>query len=206
MTHMTHMTHCYNPTRMRARAHARAGSTVSMCHMRHDPPGMGRGVPPDRWAPPCGTIVIQEDRGYACTQCRYFASLGVCIVATPRHGAEGPTSTKAPRCGSGKTETRAPAHEVAYSWVDLVGTPASANGGGYSRGLVARIRPAERQRGAEPPETASTLAGMTHSHTMQETLPSRPTPVSALTPAGERKEMTAIRASHAIVVGFACQP
>jgi hypothetical protein len=36
----------------RARAHAHAGSTVSKCHMRHDPPGMGRGVPPDRWAGP----------------------------------------------------------------------------------------------------------------------------------------------------------
>ena len=47
---------------------------------------------------------------------------------------------------------------------------------------------------------------MTHSHTMQEPLPARPASVSALTPAGERKEMTAIRASHAIVVGFACQP
>ena len=51
---------------------------------------------------------------------------------------------------------------------------------------------------------ASTLAGMTHSHTMQEPLPDRPTPVSALTPAGGRKEMTRNRALHGIVVGFAC--
>ena len=122
----------------------------------------------------------------------------------PRHGAEGPTSTKAPRCGSGKTETRA--REVVYSWVDLVGTPAGAKGGGYSRGLVARICAAERQRSAEPPETAPTLVRMTYKHTMQEPLLGRPMPVSAPKPAGERKEMTAIRVSHAIVVGFACQP
>jgi hypothetical protein len=60
----------------RARAHAHAGSTVSMCHMRHDPPVMGRGVPPDRWAPPCGSIVVQADRGYACMQYGYPPSWG----------------------------------------------------------------------------------------------------------------------------------
>ena len=103
-------------------------------------------------------------------------------MGTPRHGAEGPTSAKAPRCGSGKTETRAPAHENRFWMVDLVGTPAGAKGGGYSRGLVARICAAERQRTAEPPETASTLERMTHLHTMQEPLPDRPTRVSALKP------------------------
>jgi hypothetical protein len=46
---------------------------------------------------------------------------------------------------------------------------------------------------------------MTYSHTMQEPLPDCPTPVSALTPAGERKEMTTNRAMPGIVVGFACQ-
>lgn len=101
------------------------------------PPGMGRGVPPDRWAPLCGSIVVQADRGYACAQCRYIASLGVCMMGTPRHGAEGPTSTKAPRCGSGKTETRAPAHENRFWMVDLVGTPYGSRVGGYSPGLVA---------------------------------------------------------------------
>ena len=206
MTHMTHMTHCYNPTRMRARAHARAGSTVSMCHMRHDPPGMGRGVPPDRWAPPCGSIVSQADQGYACTQCRYFASLGVCITGAPRHGAEGPTSTKAPRCGSGKTETRAPAHENRFWMVDLVGTSSPSIWGAIAGGLVARIRPAERRRSAELRETASTLAGMTHSHTMQELLPDRPAPVSALTLEGGRKEVTMNRALPGIVVGFSGLP
>ena len=161
---------------------------------------MGRGVPPDRWAPPCGSIVSQADQGYACTQCRYFASLGVCIMATPRHGAEGPTSTKAPRCGSGKTETRAPAHENRFWMVDLVGTPAGTKGGGYSRGLVARICAEERQRTAGPPETASTLARMTNTHTMQEPLPDRPTPVSALQPAGECKEITINHTLPVIVV------
>ena len=56
----------------------------------------------------------------------------------------------------------------------------------------------------ERAETASTLAGMTNSHTMQEPLPDRPTPVSALKPAGERKEMTMNRGSYGIVVGFVC--
>jgi hypothetical protein len=45
---------------------------------------------------------------------------------------------------------------------------------------------------------------MPYSHTMQEPLLGRPMPVSALTPAGERKEMTKNRATHGIVVGFAC--
>ena len=58
----------------------------------------------------------------------------------------------------------------------------------------------------ERAETASSLAGMTHSHTMQETLSDRPMPVSALKPADERKEMTKKRAMHGIVVGVACQP
>jgi hypothetical protein len=118
----------------RARAHAHAGSTVSMCHMRHVPPGIGRGVPPDRWAPPCGSIVSQADQGYACTQCRYFASLGVCIMGTPRHGAEGPHKPKAPRCGSGKTETRAPAHKNRFWMVDHVGTPAESRVGAIAGG------------------------------------------------------------------------
>ena len=48
--------------------------------------------------------------------------------------------------------------------------------------------------------------GMTHSHTMQEPLLDRPASVSALTPAGGRKEMTTNGAAHGIVVGFACQP
>ena len=78
--------------------------------------------------------------------------------------------------------------------------------GAMAGGLVARICPAERQRTAEPPETASTLARMTYSHTMQEPLPHGPTPVPALTPAGERKEMTKNRAGHGIVVGFTRQP
>ena len=47
---------------------------------------------------------------------------------------------------------------------------------------------------------------MTYSHTMHEPLPDRPTHVSALALAGERKEMTMNRAWHGIVVGFACQP
>jgi hypothetical protein len=41
---------------------------------------------------------------------------------------------------------------------------------------------------------------------MQEPLPDRPMPVSALKPADERNEMTAIRATPGIVVGFAGQP
>ncbi len=94
------------------------------------------------------------------------------------------------------------AREAVYAWVDLVGTSAGTKGGGYSRGLVARICAAERRRSAELRETAPTLAGMPYSHTMQEQLLGRPTPVSALTPAGERKEMTRNRATRGIVVGF----
>jgi hypothetical protein len=94
-------------------------------------------------------------------------------------------------------------HDVVYSWVDLVGTSSPSLWGAIAGGLVARIYAAERQRSAEPPETASTLAGMTHSHTMQEPLPARPASVSALTPASGRKEMTTNRAAHGIVVGFA---
>jgi hypothetical protein len=56
----------------------------------------------------------------------------------------------------------------------------------------------------EPPETASTLAGMTHSHTMQEPLPDRPASVFALTTAGECKEGPVRHPTHGIVVGFAC--
>jgi hypothetical protein len=48
--------------------------------------------------------------------------------------------------------------------------------------------------------------GMTHSHTMQEPLLDRPASVSALTPAGGRKEMTMNRALLWILVGFAGQP
>jgi len=47
---------------------------------------------------------------------------------------------------------------------------------------------------------------MTDPNIMQGPLPDRPTPVSALTPAGGRKEMTTNGAAHGIVVGFACQP
>ena len=47
---------------------------------------------------------------------------------------------------------------------------------------------------------------MTYTHTMQEPLLDPPTPVSALKPAGERKEMTTNGAAHGIVVGFAHQP
>ena len=100
-----------------------------------------------------------------------------------------------------RTPTRA--REVVYSWVDLVGTSIPSLWGGYSRGLVARICAAERQRTAEPPETASTLVRMTHLHTMQEPLPDPPTPVSALTQGGGREEMTTNGAAHGIVVGFA---
>jgi hypothetical protein len=56
------------------------------------------------------------------------------------------------------------------------------------------------------PETAFTLAGITYTHTMQETLPDRPKPVSALTPAGGRKQMTRNRVTPKIVVGFEGQP
>ncbi len=52
---------------------------------------------------------------------------------------------------------------------------------------------------------ASTLAGMTHSHTMQEPLLARAKPVSALTQGGGRKEMTTNGAAPGIVVGFARQ-
>jgi hypothetical protein len=38
---------------------------------------------------------------------------------------------------------------------------------------------------------------------MQEPLPDRPTPVSALKPAGERKEMTRNLVTRGIVVGLA---
>ena len=69
--------------------------------------------------------------------------------------------------------------------------------------MVATIRPAERQRSAELPEITLPLAGMPYSYTMQEPLLGRPKPVSALTPAGGRKEMTMTRATPGIVVGFA---
>lgn len=47
---------------------------------------------------------------------------------------------------------------------------------------------------------------MTYSHTMQELLPDRPTHVSALALAGERKEIMMSHAMPEIVVGFAGQP
>jgi len=103
-----------------------------------------------------------------------------------------------------RTTTRA--REVVYSWVDLVGTSSHAPWGAIAGGLVARIRPAERRRSAELRETASTLECMTYTHTMQEPLPARPASVSALNPAGERKEMPKNCATHGIVVGFAYQP
>ena len=47
---------------------------------------------------------------------------------------------------------------------------------------------------------------MTYSHNMQEPLPDRPKPVSALTPTGERKEMTTNGALTGIVVGLVHEP
>jgi hypothetical protein len=57
--------------------------------------------------------------------------------------------------------------------------------------------------GAIDSTTCASVFVVTHSHTMQEPLPDRPTPVSALTPAGGRKEMTMNSASPGILVGFA---
>jgi hypothetical protein len=50
------------------------------------------------------------------------------------------------------------------------------------------------------------VSGGKVTHTMQEPLPDRPASVSALTPAGERKEMTMNRATPGIIVGFAGLP
>jgi hypothetical protein len=205
MTHMTHMTHCYNPTRIRAHARTRdRPSGCVICVMT--PPAWVGGTPRTVGHRLVGASSFRQIGGMRVPNVSTLLVSEYALWLPPRHGAEGPQIPKAPRGGSGKTETRAPAHENRFWMVDLVGTPAGANGGGYSQGLVARIRPSERQRGAEPPETASTLAGMTHSHTMQGTLPDRPASVSALTPAGERKEMTMNRATHGIVVGFAGLP
>jgi hypothetical protein len=55
---------------------------------------MGRGGTCHRWAPLVWSIVMQEDQGCACIEYGYA-----------RHRAEGPTSTKAPRGGSAKTDS-----------------------------------------------------------------------------------------------------
>ena len=53
-------------------------------------------------------------------------------------------------------------------------------------------------------KTCASVFVVTHSHTMQEPLPSRPMPVSALAPADERKEMMTNGAKPGIIVGFEC--
>jgi hypothetical protein len=47
---------------------------------------------------------------------------------------------------------------------------------------------------------------MTDPHIMQVHIAGRPAPVSALSPAGERKEVTINRATPGIVLGFAREP
>ena len=69
------------------RHHAVIGGDIEGTHWIA--PGIPRGGTRHGWAPPCGTIVIQEDRGYACAQCRYIASLGVCNTGTPVMGSRG---------------------------------------------------------------------------------------------------------------------
>lgn len=50
------------------------------------------------------------------------------------------------------------------------------------------------------------IAGVTHSHTMREPLPSRAAPIFALKPAGGCKDTSPGHTSPGIVVGFAFQP
>jgi hypothetical protein len=73
-------------------------------------------------------------------------------MGTPRHGAEGPTSTKAPRCGSVKTDSHARAKLFIRGLTSSV-LQAPRYRGAIAGGLVARIRPAERRRSAELRET-----------------------------------------------------
>ena len=164
---------------------------------------MGRGVPPDRWAPPCGTIVIQADQGYACTQCRYIASLGVCNMGTPRHGAEGPASTKAPRGGSGRTgHTPRRRMKTVFGWLTSsvlrLARRVGAIAGGWPQESALR-------KGGELRNRVDPRAHEPFTHHAR-TAPSPPTPVSALRSASKRKEITMNRPSPGIVVGFAAQP
>ena len=69
------------------RHHAVIGGDIEVTHWIA--PAIPRGGTSHGWAPPCGSIVIQADQGYACTQSRYFASLGVCNTGTPVMGSRG---------------------------------------------------------------------------------------------------------------------
>ena len=158
MTHMTHMTHCYNPTRMRAPARTRTRDRPSRCVICvMTPPAWVGGYPrtvghrlvgPSSFRQIGGMRVLNVDTllvsEYAL---RVPPVMGPRALRALRHRGVDPPK---------RTTTRA--RETVYAWVELVGTPAGARVGAIAGGLVARIRPAERQRGAEPPETASTLA------------------------------------------------
>ena len=203
MTHMTHMTHCYNPTRMRAHARTRTRDRPSRCVICvMTPPAWVGGYPRTVGHRLVGPSSFRQIRGKRVLNVDTLLVSEYALRVPP---VMGPRGGYRPRHRGVDPPKRTPtrAREVVYSWVDLVGTSIPSLWGGYSRGLVARICAAERQRTAEPPETASTLVRMTHLHTMQEPLPDPPTPVSALTQGGGREEMTTNGAAHGIVVGFA---
>jgi hypothetical protein len=154
MTHMTHMTHCYNPTRMRAHARTRTRDRPSRCVICvMTPPAWVGGYPRTVGhrlvgASPCRSIEDMRVRNVDTLLVSEYA-----LWLPPRHGAEGPTSTKAPRCGSAKTDYHA--HTQYRFWmVDLVGTSIpslwGAIAGGWSqesalrKGSEVRNRPKPR--------------------------------------------------------------
>ena len=63
-----------------------------------EPPPLGRGGTPVRWAPPCGSIVVQAEPGYACAQY---------VSVPPVIGSRGGLLLRAPRIGSAKTDSHA---------------------------------------------------------------------------------------------------
>jgi hypothetical protein len=66
--------------------------------------------------------------------------------------------------------------------------------------MTATFRPATRRQSTDALETASTLAGMVDSRTMQDPHLKRPASVSAVITAGQFEGMTMSRASHGIDV------
>ena len=157
MTHMTHMTHCYNPTRMRAHARTRTRDRPSRCVICvMTPPAWVGGYPRTVGHRLVGPSSFRQIGGMRVLNVDTLLVSEYALWIPPRHGAEGPTSTKTPRCGI-RQNGLPRARETVYAWVDLVGTSSPSLWGAIG-GLVARIRPAERRRSAELRETASTLA------------------------------------------------
>lgn len=207
MTHMTHMTHCYNPTRMRAHARTRTRDRPSRCVICvMTPPAWVGGYPRTVGHRLVGPSSFRQIGGMRVLNVDTLLVLEYALRVPPVMGPRALRALRHRGVDQAKRRRARRGMKSLFGWlassVLRLAQRVGAIAGGWSQESARR----KRQRGAELSETASTLARMTHSHTMQEPLPDRATPVSALIPADECKEMTMTDALHGIIVGFASQP